>query len=495
MLSKSRFVRGLQCHKSLWLYNHRPELREKPSASQQAIFDSGAEVGILAQQLFPGGELIPYTGLTLREQIDQTQKAISAGGSTIYEATFLYDDIFVKVDILQRAVDGWELYEVKSATGCKEVFLNDIAVQFHVVEGSGLFVARAYLVHINNEYVRRGRIKVGQLFSRLDVSHEVHLRQPDIKTEVARQKAMLDSNEPVIDIGPHCEDPYPCDFKSHCWSHVPTPSVFDLADIGKPDPFALYRRRILRLEDIPLEELGWRQQLQVRGTLQHQDQIDQTAVRRFLDGLWYPLCFLDFETTFMTPVPLFDGTRPFEQIPFQFSLHIQDEPEAALRHVAFLAEAGQDPQEAFMQKLSGALPENACILTYNQAFEIGRLKAIARRLPHWQERVTEIIAGIRDLMLPFREKSVYLWPMAGSYSIKRVLPALVPELSYDDLTIGNGEDASMAWLTIYHNPDAPDAADLRGKLLEYCHLDTWGMVRIVDRLRELAWNDIDRSGF
>ena len=490
MLSKSRFVRGLQCHKSLWLYSHRPELREKPSASQQAIFDSGAEVGELAQQLFPGGVLVPYAGLTFSEQIEQTQAAIAAGVSTIYEATFLFDDIFVKVDILHRAVDGWELYEVKSATRCKEVFLNDLAVQYHVVEGAGISVARAYLIHINNRYERHGRVEVDQLFSRLDVSDEVRSRRQDVKAEVVRQKTVLGSSLPEFDIGPHCQNPYPCDFKSHCWAHVPTPSVFDLADIGKPDAFALYRRGMVRLEDIPLTELGWRQQLQVRGTLQHQDHIDQIAIRRFLDGLWHPLCFLDFETTCMTPVPLFDGTRPYQQIPFQFSLHIQDKPEAALRHVTFLAEAGQDHQEAFMQALANALPENACILTYNQAFEIARLKAIAVRRPHWHDKVCKITAGIRDLMRPFRDKSIYLWPMAGSYSIKRVLPALVPELSYDELSIGNGEAASIAWLYLYHNPDAPDAAEVRQRLLEYCHLDTWGMVKIVERLRELVGDGV-----
>lgn len=486
MLSKSQFIRGLQCHKSLWLYRHRPDLRQQPGATQQAIFDSGSDVGLLAQQLFPGGVLVPFADLSYEEQLDQTRKAIADGVETIYEATFVYDDIFVKVDILHKGANGWELYEVKSSTGCKDVYLNDIAVQCRVIEGSGIPVARACLVHIKNRYVRQGEIEVDRLFACLEVTDEVRARQEAVSIEVDRQKAMLAGETPGVDIGPHCENPYPCDFRDHCWAHIPTPSVFDLADIGKPDPFALYQRGIVRLQDVPLQELGWRQQLQVRGTVQHQDQIDRNAVRRFLDGLWYPLCHLDFETTYMTPVPLFDGTRPFEQIPFQFSLHIQDAPDAEIRHVAFLAEAGCDPQEAFMAALFAALPVDACILTYNQAFEIGRLKALVARLPHWESQVTAILPNIRDLMVPFREKSVYLWPMAGSYSIKRVLPALVPELSYENLDIGNGEEASIAWLNLHHHPDMAEAANIRQRLLEYCYLDTWGMVRIVERLREMA---------
>lgn len=484
MLSKSQFIRGRQCHKSLWLYNHRRELRSVPSDSQQAVFDSGTDVGILAQQLFPGGIEVPYAGLSFDEQVTQTRQAMAAGVATIYEATFIHDNLFVKVDILHRGTDGWELYEVKSSTGCNEVYLDDIAVQWRTLLGCGVELQRAALVHINNQYVRQGEINVHGLFTVFDVTTKVMARQDAIATEVARQQLLVAGDAPAIDIGPHCGDPYPCDFKAHCWAHISSPSVFDLRDHGKPDAFALYRQGIIKLEDIDISALGWRQQLQVNGTLHQQNRVDPSAVTPFLEELWYPLCHLDFETTYMTPVPLYEGIRPYQQVPFQFSLHIEDAPGAEIRHIEFLADAECDPQEAFMQALVTALPEKACILTWNQSFESARLKELAVRLPHWQGAIATILPNIRDLMALFRNKSIYHWQFNGSYSIKSVLPALVPELSYNDMEVSNGEEAAQSWLRLRSGVTGEEREQLRNALLSYCHLDTLAMVKILEWIRE-----------
>lgn len=486
MLSKSQFIRGRQCHKSLWLYNHRPELREKPRGTQQALFDSGTDVGVLAQKLFSDGLAIPFEGLRYGDQVQMTHQAMADGVSTIYEAAFIHDGVFVKVDLLHRGPKGWEVYEVKSSTGCKGVYLDDIAVQVRTVQGAGVQVARAALVHINNTYRRQGPIDVHQLFSIVDVTENVLSRQESISLEIARQHHVISGEEPATDIGPHCSDPYDCDFRPHCWAHVPSPSVFDLRDRGRPNAFALYQDGIVRFEDIPQSKLGWRQRLQVNGTLHQQDHIDPAALRNFLDGLWYPLCFLDFETTYMTPVPLFDGTRPYEQVPFQFSLHIQEEPEGEVQHVEFLANGLDDPQEDFILALVDALPENGCILTYNQRFEIGILEGLATRLPEWRRHVDAIIPNVRDLMSPFRSKHLYCWQMDGSYSIKKVLPALAPDLSYKNLEINNGEMAASAFLHLRALADPEEVATMSRQLKDYCRLDTWAMVVILEKMKELA---------
>ena len=172
-LSKSLYMSGLQCQKALWLHKYRPELKDDVSESQQAVFDAGTDVGILAQQLFPGGALVPYEGLTHAQQLAMTQAEIRAGASTIYEATFSYDNIFVKVDILNRGLRGWELYEVKASTDLKEHYLDDIALQVHVLNGAGIPLTKACLVHVNNQYVRDGEIDVHQLFTLLDVTEVV----------------------------------------------------------------------------------------------------------------------------------------------------------------------------------------------------------------------------------------------------------------------------------------------------------------------------------
>ena len=488
MLSKSQVIRGLQCHKSLWLHRHKPELRDEIDESQQALFASGTDVGLLAQQLFPGGVEFPYGELSLTEQLNRTAVAVATGVKTIYEATFKHDDVLVKTDILHYGLDGWwELYEVKSSTWLKDVYLDDIAVQYHVLAGAGIEPLSALLVVLNRDYVRQGGIDVHQLFSKIDVTDLVLDKQTEIIAEIARQKVMLAGGEPCIDIGPQCDNPYPCEFKGHCWAHIPQPSVFDLRDLGRPDPFAFYHQGIVRLEDLPLDQLGWRQQLQVDGTLHHKKQIDVDAVRAFLGELQYPVSYLDFETTFMTPVPLYDRSRPYQQIPFQFSLQIQDKPEGPAQHMSFLAEAADgDPRPAFIDALLHALPDSGSIVVYNRRFEVWILNMLMADFPDEAGLLAGCEERIVDLIEPFRQKSVYLWPFEGGYSLKVVLPAMVPELSYEGLPVANGGDASMAWLTMLNSNDEREVARLRQELQDYCHLDTLAMVKLVEKLRELA---------
>lgn len=291
---------------------------------------------------------------------------------------------------------------------------------------------------------------------------------------------------PAIDIGRHCSDPYDCTFTGHCWQHIPKPSVFDLRGQGRPNPYALYQQGIIRIEDVPRGRLGGAQKLQVDGLLSQQNYIDHAAVRVFLDGLWYPLCFLDFETLYLTPVPLFDGTRPYQQVVFQYSLHIIDQAGEAPRHIEYLAEPDEQPQQAVLDNLLEALPENACVLVYNRAFEASILRGLAERFPEHHARIETIINAIRDLMVPFQKKQIYLWQMNGSYSLKDVLPALVPELSYQHLAIATGEMAAAAYLQMIKTQDPAEIAELRTQLLQYCRLDTLGMVKILENMRELA---------
>ena len=485
-LSKTLYMKGLQCHKALWLQKYRPELKDEVSESQQAIFDSGTDVGVLAQELFSGGVEVPYDGLSPVEQVAMTELLIVGGTTTIYEAAFSFDNIFVKVDILHFGDNGWELHEVKSSTGLKGQYLDDIAVQYHVLTGCGINLCKAALVHINNQYVRQGDIEVSKLFTIMDVIENIRAMQSDVSANLTAIREMLYADMPVIDIGPHCSSPYECSFGQHCWGHLPENSVFTFADRGKPDAFGLYRQGIVKIEDVLRDTLGWRQKLQVDGLLHHKNHIDVGTVRDFLDSLWYPLCFMDFETIYMTPVPLFDGLRPYQQVPFQFSLHIISEAGAAPLHYAFLADGPANPQQEFLDRLLAQLPSNGCILTWNQTFEENRLKELIEPFPRRSTEVMGIVANLRDLMVPFRDKSVYHWQFNGSYSLKAVLPALVPELSYDALEVCNGQMASDAWMQIRHSENDREKDSLRQQLLEYCHLDTLAMVRIVDKLQKIA---------
>lgn len=480
-LSKSLILKGLQCQKALWLTKNPPDFELPPKPDLQALFRAGTEVGILAQQLFPGGVEVPYEGLTFGEQLIRTKQLIDSGAEIIYEASFSFSAIFVKVDILVRDGDAWQIHEVKMGTSVKDVNLDDVAVQHYVLNGCGLSVSKSFLVHINNQYVRQGDIEVDKLFASEDISQQVLVRlqgMPDVVQEL--RTTLRETAEPTIDIGPHCTDPYECDFIPYCWQHIPGDSIFDLRGRGI-DKFALYNQGIVRLEDAPLDQLNGAQRFQAEATLERKDITDREAVQEFLDSLWYPLCHLDFET-FDTPIPPFDGVRPYQKIPFQYSLHIQQEAGAEPEHFEYLAQPNVDPRRELIERLLAAIPADACILTYNQSFEKGVLRELAALFPDLAEAIETRVANVRDLMLPFKKRHVYRWPMRGSYSIKEVLPAMVPELSYAGLEVADGMAAMQAYRDMCALESGEELERLRSAMLEYCRLDTLAMVRILEVL-------------
>ncbi len=484
-LSKSRFMLGLQCPKALWLNNYQPELKDEVSDSQDAVFQSGSDVGVLARDIFPGGVEIPYDGLTTTEQLARTRQLLDDGVTTLYEAAFSHNGVFVKVDLLHKGREGWELHEVKGSTGMKRVYLDDITVQYNVVTGAGVPLRYAGLVHVNNQYVRQGDIDVHQLFTKQDLTENVIDRQDEVRDRVAILQDMLTDEIPNVVIGPHCYNPYGCPFQGHCWAHVPSPSVFDLRSYGKPDPFSFYEEGLVRYTELPLDRLGWRQRQQVEAHLNQSQTVDNVAVQKFLKTLTYPLAFLDFETTYMTPVPLFNGTRPYQQVPFQYSLHIIREDGGEVEHHAWLTAADEDnPSAGLLTSLLAALPEGGAIITWNKVFESHILGEMGERFRKLASQVKEVRERLVDLMVPFRNRDVYDWQMYGSASLKSVLPALIPELSYDGLEIADGGAAASAWLRMRETWDLAEREAISRKLLEYCHLDTLAMVRILEWLRE-----------
>ncbi len=481
-LSKSLILKGMQCPKALYLAKHPPAFAFPPRPYLEAKFRSGNQVGLLAQQLFPGGTEIPYDGLSVAEQVAQTRQLIDAGEQVIYEASFAFDGIFVKVDILVRDGDTWQIHEVKMGTSLKEVHCDDVAIQYYVLANCGLAISSAYLVHINNSYERQGQIDVQQLFAGEDVTDAAIARQAELPELIAELRHVLACIEPDIDIGLHCNDPYECDFIPYCWQRIPEDSIFDLKGRGIKK-FDYYYRGILMLADVPLDELNAAQRNQVEATLNRQDSINPDGIREFLATLWYPLCHLDFET-FDTPIPPFDGTRPYQKIPFQYSLHRQNRAGAEPVHSEYLVEPGHDPRRELAERLLAEIPADACVLTYNQAFEKGVLRNLAELFPDLADALNARVENVRDLMVPFRRRDVYRWQMRGSYSIKEVLPALVPDLSYDGMAVADG----MAAMRAYHEMCALDnpvaLAELRRGMLAYCCLDTLAMVRILGALEK-----------
>lgn len=304
-------------------------------------------------------------------------------------------------------------------------------------------------------------------------------------------REVLAAGLPEIDIGPHCTTPYECDFIEHCWRHVPEESIFDLKGRGI-DKWELYRQGIVRMNDVPLVRLNAAQRMQAEFHRNQREHADPDALREFLDKLRYPLCFLDFESC-DSAIPPFDGTRPYQQIPFLYSLHRQDFPGAPVTHSEFLAPIGKDPRDALCERLLADIPEGAQVLAYNKTFEVMVLRDLAERFPKHRERLLAIAEGVLDLMVPFRRREIYHWRMEGSYSLKSVLPVLVPELSYEGMAIQEGSQASLAYLALEKVESDRERRKVEADLRAYCRQDTLGMVKLLEKMRELA-NVAPRNG-
>jgi len=482
-ISKSRYIDYKQCPKKLWLNTYMRDLADE---MDQSIFTMGTKVGELARDLFLGGVLVEYDEddkNNINRMIQETKELVEKGTEIIYEAAFSGGETLAICDIMVKDGDSYDVYEVKASTSVKEVHVQDLSFQYHVLESSGINIGNIYLVYINRLYTRHGDLDMFELFQAEDLTDVVkgneRLVRTDLKTtsEILRMK-----EEPVKDIGMHCDDPYTCQFKGHCFSHIPENSVFDLSGLHKHKKFDMYHDGIVSFRDIRDSDirLSDKAMMQIDSELDDIEVFDKEAIKEFLNSLWFPLYFLDFET--ITPaVPLFESTRPYQQVATQYSLHYIEYENGPLHHKEFLAEVGTDPRRLMAKKLAEAIPEDACVLAYNMSFEKGVIKELAKQNPDLSMKLMAIHNNVRDLMNPFKYKHVYLKEMKGSYSIKAVLPALFPndpELSYYNLEgVHNGQEAQGAYAAM-EDMTTEEQLKVRKQLLEYCKLDTLAMVRI-----------------
>jgi hypothetical protein len=487
-LSKTHYLRGLQCHKSLWLHHRRPDLRAPVSPALQRIFDQGRAVGDLARRRFPHGLLIAADHDHIPEALKRTQDALQKGAETLFEPAFIHDDVLARPDILTRTEGGWDLIEVKASTDVKEVYLPDVAAQLFAVAGSGLKVRRALLMHVDNTYVRQGAVDPKRFFRAEDITAlcAPHLKELPQKL-AAMQAALAGGDMPDVEVGAQCSSPYDCDFRDFCWKHVPDYSVYDLkrADFGTITE--LRHLGVMRLEDIPSDfGLTDAQEIQVRVAKTGEPHIDGPAIKKCLQSLAHPLFFLDFETV-SPAIPPYEGLRPFQALPFQASLHVQAEPGGEVEHLEYLGDPKSDPRPGLVEFLVRSIGPKGSVVVYNAGFEGGRLAELAAAFPKQAKALTGIQKRLWDLIIPFR-RSLFVHPdMHGSASMKAVLPALVPGMDYEHLDIGNGEMAFLAYEALMAGKTgAAQTKKTLTALREYCGQDTLGMVEILRVLEQYA---------
>lgn len=479
-LSKSRLAEWRQCPKRLWLRTHHPDLAEVSQESERA-FQTGHEVGTVARELHPGGHLVDTDDV--REALRLTQRLLAEHpGEAIFEATFERDGVLVRADLLLPEAGGYRLVEVKSASSVKDYYGDDVAIQRWVV-GAHLPLVGTELAHVDTGFVYPGGGDYRGLFANAPMDAATEELLEEVPGWVEGARTTISSDEPGIEPGDHCSDPYPCPFVDHCWRDVVEPDlpIRFLPNLSSGKREQLEAAGIADLRDIPADfPLTDNQSRVLRVTLAGRAELLADAARE-LAALGWPRYFLDFETVRMA-VPVWAGTRPYQFIPVQWSCHAQSAPGTGLAHQAFLADGPGDPRQEFARSMIAALGSAGPVLVFNQSFELGRIKELARDFPGMSGSLEAIASRVVDL-LPIARRSYYHPDMEGSWSIKAILPTLGGTLTYDGQAIADGGEAEAAWLEILHPETVPERREeLRKGLADYCALDTLAMVKLADFL-------------
>lgn len=481
LLTKSCYVTGKRCAKALFLQKKSPELSKEESSQDRKAKREGAQVGAFARLQFPGGVLIDT--LDNNHALNETRQAIDKGALTLYEAAFMAQSVLIRADILTRSsIDSpWQLYEVKATTyrsvdaPSKKEFSRDLAIQTWVLQQCKIDLNGIFLMHLNHECVFP---EMHNLFKVIDYASEVNSILEDIDGDIQRlQNVLLSKQHPNIGIGQHCEKPRECQFSALCWKAVPTYSVFNI-------PRALNKWKLLeenRISAAHLVEADFNSEKQKRALRCYQMNepfYDLQKAHAMLETWTYPLSYFDLEAI-SYPIPRYNNSRPYQDLPFQFSCHIQRSPESKLEHHEFLFNADADPRAAFINEMLKILPSSGSVVVYHQTYEMTKLKELANDFPQYVESIRSLLPRIVDLKKVI-EESIYHPEFLGSYSIKKVAPVLLgQDVSYDHLAVGDGMEAVCKYkelIELSHND--PKQADICKALLDYCKQDTLLMVKL-----------------
>jgi hypothetical protein len=489
-LSKSDYLAGLQCPMQLWLRVNEPNAIELMTGDkQEALFEQGRRVGELARTYVPGGTLIDFPYYAVEERLRATKRALEASSEIIYEAAFAFDKQFVAVDILKRVSAGFILTEVKSSTKVKPEHLEEIALQAFVLQQNGLTVSKLQIMHINRDYTYPN---LQTLFVTQDVTARVTPLIKEAGKTISAQAEVLRGSLPITKIGSHCSAPFECPFKDRCWADLPAHHVTTLYRIQERKAFALVEQGFTTItqlpNDFPLSQIAERQ----RKAVIEERLIVEPTLSATLNQLPESIGFLDFETV-GPAIPVWNGCRPYEPIPVQFSF-CKLGANGELTQFEWLADGAGDPRESIASALIEACRGVETIVAYNAAFELRCIQHLLFALPHLAVELQEISRRVIDL-LPIVRDEVYHPEFYGSFGLKSVLPALISEDLYDNLAVSDGTAASWLLQELLFEPERfsrEEQLRLRQDLLDYCRTDTIGLFKLLQKLKELAETCIHR---
>ena len=487
-LSKSRYTQGITCEKKLWLSCYKPE--EAEDLGNDSVLENGNKIGDLARHLFGDNYILIDFDKGIQSMLDETKKYLKEKPNIICEASFNYDGNFCSVDVLKNDKDGVEIYEVKSSTEISDIYIHDISYQTWVLKKCGLKVKKSFIVYVNNHYVKNGELNINKFFNIEDVTDLIDLNK--VENNIKDLKKVLKSkDEPNIDLSISCHKPYDCPFFKYCIKKLPSPNVFDLGwNVRFDKKIEMYKRGNITYKDIINKEVVNDKAIeQIKFEIENsKPKINKNNIKKLLNTFKYPLYFLDFES-YQSSIPTIDGTRPYQQICFQYSLHYYLGENGELFHKEYLSDDYEgNPMYGLCRQLCEDIPMNSCVLVYNQTFEKARLREMAELFPEFREHLLNIRDNIIDLMIPFSNQDYYVKDMGGSYSIKKVLPALFPNdpsLDYHNLEqVHKGDEASNSYLLL-PTLSYEEQKTLRKNMLKYCELDTYAMVKIFEKLKKI----------
>lgn len=495
-LSKTNYLIYRDCGKNAWVKIHKPDIYKKYplSAFEEGIIETGNEVDALARNLFPDG-----IAVNDRYDFEFTKELIKEKRPVIYQPVFETEKYQIACDIMvwNRITEKYDLYEVKASnngedkTAKDKLYAQDIGFQYVVLKDSGVPIGDLYLTRLNAEYVRSGDLDLNQLFTKENFTERVLEKEDLIREEMRIAYDYLAQEEEPKG---HCQ----CITKGrngHCTTfdysnpNIPKYSVHDISRIGlsKRKLEDLIDSGILDILDVPEDmKLSDKQLNQINVARSKIDIIDEGEIKNFLDTIEYPIAFFDYET-FPSALPRFSGYSPYNQIPFQFSVHILDSPDGELRHEEFIYTENKNPDIYIIEALQKLIPDKGSVIVWYKSFEMSRNKELAKRNPKFENFLVNLNDRIVDLEDPFKNQLYVHHNFKGKTSIKYILPALVPELSYKELKIQEGGTASNTWNKIvigeYFDEEVREQIK---NLLKYCELDTLAMVKIFEVLKKVA---------
>lgn len=481
-LSKSSLIRFLQCSKSLYLYKHHYNLRSIPDVKQQQKFDRGIRIGKLAQELFPNGkDCTPPSPFQYAQSISATSLLISQGQKVIYEAAFKYQGIVIALDILVQDDGKFYAYEVKSSLGISNTYILDCAIQYYIISKSGIKLEDFFIVHVNEKYVMEDSLDIHQFFAKQSVLKQILAEQEFIEQKINEAIETIQlPNMPDVKIGGQCNKPYPCDFKKYCWKDVPENSIWNLQGMPLAEKMELIENNVKTIDEYALLQPN---NVLLNAYTTKAPIVDTEKIKTILAVVEYPIAVFDIEA-FQSAIPIFKHTKPYERIPFLFSLHTQESSDAPLKHSYFLSTTDKDDRLNFLLKFLDDTKNINSILVFNELMEKGMLNYLANLFPQYRTEIAERINKIVDIEVVFKNLYYYHPNQLGSYSLKTIAGVTLKNNPYQNINVKDGVEAMALYNELFYKSEI-EKKQTYNELIEYCSTDTLALFLIYQFLQKL----------